>query len=84
MEGVLQKGTFEGGKLAIGLALALRRLDLIEMIYLSSRSGSNVAGTGKRPTHDETLLRYVLVEITGGAGGNDGFSNHVRVDVRIL
>jgi 26S proteasome regulatory subunit N2 len=78
VEGVLQKGTFEGGKLAIGLALALRRLDLIEMIYLSSRALASTSTTGKRPTHDETLLRYVLSEVTGGSGGSDGLTREVR------
>ena len=54
----------------MGLALSLRRLDLIEMIFLTSRSSSSAPSSSTRPSHDESLLRYVLHEILSGYGGS--------------
>nr|XP_019007714.1 26S proteasome regulatory subunit N2 [Kwoniella pini CBS 10737]OCF46495.1 26S proteasome regulatory subunit N2 [Kwoniella pini CBS 10737] len=49
---------------AMGLALSLRRLDLVEMIYLTSRASSQPStssqASSSRPTHDESLLRYLF------------------------
>ena len=55
----------------MGLALSLRRLDLIEMIYRASRSPSKTASSSKRPLHDESLIRYVLHEVLSGYGGHE-------------
>lgn len=65
---------------AMGLALSLRRLDLIEMLYLSSRGPASSSKT-TRPVHDESLLRYVLNEIVSGASGNDNLPAEFRQSV---
>ncbi|BEI82651.1 hypothetical protein CcaverHIS002_0305190 [Cutaneotrichosporon cavernicola] len=70
VDGVIRQGSSDGAKLAIGLALSLRRLNLIEAIYQNSRSSSG--------THDENLLRYILAETVGGAGGSDAWPDSFR------
>ena len=56
----------------MGLALSLRRLDLIEMIFLSSRAPSSTSSSSApQPAHDESLLRYVLNEVVSGTSGNE-------------
>lgn len=70
MEAVLENGQHEGGKLTTGLILSLRRLDLLEQTYLQS---SNSEGQ-----HDDDILRYVLLEITGGASGNESWTKEWR------
>ncbi|OCF35997.1 26S proteasome regulatory subunit N2 [Kwoniella heveanensis BCC8398] len=82
---VLRSTSGENGKLAMGLALSLRRLDLVEMIYLTSRapphastSAAGAKSQGSRPQHDESLLRYVLSEVVSGASGNESWSEEFR------
>ncbi|WVR08800.1 hypothetical protein IAU60_005858 [Kwoniella sp. DSM 27419] len=82
---VLRSTSGENGKLAMGLALSLRRLDLVEMIYLTSRapplastSAAGAKSAGSRPAHDEGLLRYVLAEVVSGASGNDSWTEEFR------
>ena len=48
---------------AIGLALSLERIDLIETTFLQSRLASS---SSSHVTHDEGLLRYVLNEAISG------------------
>lgn len=68
----------------MGLALSLRRLDLIEMLYLSSRGPPSAsANASTRPVHDESLLRYVLNEIVSGTSGNDNIPAEFRQNVSI-
>ena len=67
----------------MGLALSLRRLDLIEMLYLSSRGPASSSKT-TRPVHDESLLRYVLNEIVSGASGNDNLPAEFRQSVSTI
>jgi 26S proteasome regulatory subunit N2 len=68
----------------IGLTLSLRRLDLLESVYLHSvnpnQEGTSTSVSSK---HDEDLLRYVLAEVTGGASGNEGWSKEFRDEVGI-
>ncbi|WWD07181.1 hypothetical protein V865_005278 [Kwoniella europaea PYCC6329] len=84
VDSVLRSTSGENGKLAMGLALSLRRLDLVEMIYLTSRANSSSQPStstkpqSSRPTHDESLLRYVLSEVVSGATGNEGWSEEFR------
>ncbi|WWC64974.1 uncharacterized protein I303_107588 [Kwoniella dejecticola CBS 10117] len=81
VDGVLRSTSGENGKLAMGLALSLRRLDLVEMIYLTSRASSQPSTStqgSSRPTHDESLLRYVLSEVVSGASGNESWSGEFR------
>lgn len=96
VDSVLRSSSNENGKLvsgvkrhlaprktdaqAMGLALSLRRLDLIEMLYLSSRGPASSSKT-TRPVHDESLLRYVLNEIVSGASGNDNLPAEFRQSV---
>jgi 26S proteasome regulatory subunit N2 len=65
---------------AIGLALSLRRLDLIEMIFLSSRASQASTSTdiSKNVAHDESLLRYVLAEVVSGTSGNENWPPEFR------
>ncbi|KAK4689650.1 26S proteasome regulatory subunit N2, partial [Tremellales sp. Uapishka_1] len=75
VEGVVKSSSTDG-KLAIGLALSLRRLDLIEMLFVTSRvqpQASSSSKPSKGPLHDEALLRYILGEVVGGASGNDAW-----------
>ena len=65
----------------MGLALSLRRLDLIEMIFLSSRAPQQGTSKQTRPVHDEGLLRYVLNEVISGASGSDTITPEFRKDV---
>lgn len=64
---------------AIGLALSLRRLDDIEMIYVSSRAPG--ASSSSHVIHDESLLRYILSEVVSGASGNETSDAEFRRDV---
>lgn len=66
----------------MGLALALQRLDLIEMLYETSAapSGSSSSANSGR---DESLLRYVLNEAVGGASGNEAWTPEFRQSVSI-
>lgn len=64
----------------MGLALSLRRLDLIEMIFVSSRAAS--ASQSDKPVHDESLLRYVLGEVVSGTSGNEGWGEDFLHSVR--
>jgi 26S proteasome regulatory subunit N2 len=66
---------------AMGLALSLRRLDLIEMIFLTSRAPQQGTSKQTRPVHDEGLLRYVLNEVISGASGSDTITPEFRQDV---
>lgn len=68
---------------AIGLALSLRRLDLIEMLFLSSRSPEQGTSKSTRPAHDESLLRYVLGEVVSGSSGSDAMSPDFRQSVSV-
>lgn len=63
-------GSVAGSKLSLGLALSLRRLDLLEQVYLRSKN-PNATSTGGEPEHNQDLLRYVLSETTGSASGNE-------------
>jgi 26S proteasome regulatory subunit N2 len=67
----------------MGLALSLRRLDLIEMIFITSRSPASKSLPDGGPERDESLLIYVLTEIIGGTSGNEawglGFVDNVRL-----
>lgn len=67
-----EKGS-AGSKLSIGLTLSLRRLDLLEQVYLQSKSTNG--------QHDEDLLRYVLSELTSGSGGNESWGAEFREDL---
>ena len=68
----------------MGLALSLRRLDLIEMIFLSSRAPPSASSSApSRPTHDESLLRYVLNEVVSGASGNEVLPSEFRASVSL-
>ncbi|CAK9783205.1 26S proteasome regulatory complex, non-ATPase subcomplex, Rpn2/Psmd1 subunit [Cutaneotrichosporon oleaginosum] len=78
VNGVICLGSGDGAKLAIGLALSLRRLDLIEAIYQTSQSPSGSTAL------DETLLRYILAETVGGAGGSDAWPDAFRRDLLVL
>lgn len=55
----------------MGLALSLRRLDLVEMIFVSSRGPPHPSSS--KPAHDESLLRYVLSEVVSGTSGNEAW-----------
>nr|ODN99779.1 26S proteasome regulatory subunit N2 [Cryptococcus depauperatus CBS 7855] len=80
VDSVLRSSSGENGKLAMGLALSLQRLDLIEMIYLSSRAPTQAISTrSERVVHDEGLLRYVLAEVVSGASGNEAWSEDFRL-----
>lgn len=68
----------------MGLALSLRRLDLIEMLFLSSRAPQQGTSKSTRPAHDEGLLRYVLTEVISGASGSDTISPEFRNEVSPL
>ncbi|WWD20908.1 hypothetical protein CI109_105386 [Kwoniella shandongensis] len=86
VDSVLRSTSGENGKLAMGLALSLRRLDLVEMIYLTSRApaqSSTSAANAKssRVTHDEGLLRYVLAEVVSGASGNESWPTEFRTNL---
>ncbi|TYJ57313.1 hypothetical protein B9479_002046 [Cryptococcus floricola] len=79
VDAVLRGSSGENGKLAMGLALSLRRLDLIEMIYVSSRSSSQSSSSkAERVVHDESLLKYVLAEVVSGASGNEAWTEEFR------
>jgi 26S proteasome regulatory subunit N2 len=70
----------------MGLALSLRRLDLIEMIFLTSRASpqaSSSTGPSKNVAHDEGLLRYVLAEVVSGTSGNENWPPEFRERVSI-
>ena len=60
------------------MTLSLRRLDLLEQVYLQSRKTGS-SGVASEP--DEELLRYVLLETTAGASGNERWSVEFREDV---
>ncbi|KAL7420934.1 proteasome regulatory particle base subunit [Cryptotrichosporon argae] len=89
--GVIKAGAGQGAKLAIGLALSIRRLNLIEAIYLDSRA-PDVPGSSSRKSatsadgtlHDENLLRYILSEAVGGVGGTDAWPDEFRRDLLTL
>ena len=66
---------------AMGLALSLRRLDLIEMLFLTSRAPAQGTSKQTRPVHDESLLRYVLNEVISGASGSDTITPDFRAEV---
>lgn len=67
------------------MALSLRRLDLIEMIYLSSRGPSQASSSkSERVVHDENLLRYVLAEVVSGTSGNEAWPEDFRANVSLL
>lgn len=69
----------------MGLALSLRRLDLIEMIYLSSRGPSQASSSkSERVVHDESLLRYVLAEVVSGTSGNEAWPEDFRANVSLF
>ncbi|WVQ77147.1 hypothetical protein IAR50_006830 [Cryptococcus sp. DSM 104548] len=79
VDAVLRGSSGENGKLAMGLALSLRRLDLIEMIYVSSRASSQSSSSkSERVVHDESLLKYVLAEVVSGASGNEAWTEEFR------
>jgi hypothetical protein len=67
-------------KQAIGLTLSLRRLDLLEKVYLQSKKAGS-PGVASEP--DEELLRYVLLETTAGASGNERWGVEFREDVSV-
>ncbi|RXK39366.1 26S proteasome regulatory subunit N2 [Tremella mesenterica] len=69
---VLSHSTQDNGKLAIGLALSLRKLDAIESIFLASHTSPTES------EHDEGLLRYVLSEAVSGSSGNDSWPEEFR------
>lgn len=87
VEGVVRSGSSDGANLAIGLALSLRHLDLIESIYLASRvpaEGSSRDAERKSSTgtlHDEGLLRYILSETIAGTAGSDSWPDSFRRDL---
>ncbi|AFR98402.2 26S proteasome regulatory subunit N2 [Cryptococcus neoformans C23] len=82
VDSVLRSSTGENAKLAMGLALSLRRLDLIEMIYLSSRGPSQASSSkSERVVHDESLLRYVLAEVVSGTSGNEAWPEDFRANL---
>ncbi|WWC92551.1 uncharacterized protein L201_007510 [Kwoniella dendrophila CBS 6074] len=88
VDSVLRSTSGENGKLAMGLALSLRRLDLVEMIYLTSRATSQPSTSAQgaksqssRPTHDESLLKYVLSEVVSGATGNESWTEEFRTNL---
>lgn len=64
----------------MGLALALQRLDLIEMLYESSASSPQASSSAAKGP-DESLLRYVLNEAVGGASGNEAWTPEFRQSV---
>lgn len=68
----------------MGLALSLRRLDLVEELYLSSQAPSQGSSKSAGTEHDESLLRYVLSEIVSGASGNEAWSVEFRQRVSYL
>lgn len=84
VEGVVRSGSTDGANLAIGLALSLRHLNLIESIYLASRApseGSSRDAERKSSTgtlHDEGLLRYILSETIAGTAGSDSWPDSFR------
>ncbi|WVQ86283.1 hypothetical protein IAT38_008451 [Cryptococcus sp. DSM 104549] len=78
VDSVLRSSAGDNGKLAMGLALSLRRLDLVEMIYVSSRAPASSSSKPAHVVHDESLLRYVLAEVVSGASGNDAWSEEFR------
>lgn len=80
VESVLEGGKHEGGKLSVGLTLSLRRLDLLEQIYLSSKNPRSDRKE-EESKFDDDLLRYVLIETTGGASGNEKWSRDFRVEL---
>ncbi|WOO82563.1 26S proteasome non-ATPase regulatory subunit 1 A [Vanrija pseudolonga] len=91
VDGVIRQGSSDGAKLAIGLALSLRRLNLIEAIYLQSTAPSEASSSKavERKSadgilHDEGLLRYILAETIGGAGGSDAWPDSFRRDLLAL
>jgi hypothetical protein len=65
---------------AIGLTLSLRRLDLLEQVYLQSKKSSSSRGSTDL---DEDLLRYVLSETTAGASGNERWGVEFREEVSV-
>jgi len=69
---------------AIGLALSLRRLDLLETFYIASRAPSDPSSSeqSKQVLHDESMLRYVLNEAISGTSGNENWPIDFRADVR--
>ena len=71
---------------AIGLALSLRRLDLLETFYIASRAPSDPSSSeqSKQVLHDESMLRYVLNEAISGTSGNENWPIDFRADVRPL
>jgi len=71
---------------AIGLALSLRRLDLLETFYIASRAPSDPSSSesSKQVLHDESMLRYVLNEAISGTSGNENWPNNFRADVRFI
>lgn len=84
VDGVIRSGSTDGAKLAIGLALSLRRLSLIEGIYNASRASSEASSSRTSATgtlHDESLLRYILAETIGGAAGSDAWPDSFRRDL---
>ncbi|ORY27990.1 endopeptidase [Naematelia encephala] len=81
VDGVLHSSTGENGKLAIGLALSLHRLDLIEMIFRSSTAPAGPSSKTSGSEHDESLLRYILAEVVSGAGGNETWTHEFRLDL---
>lgn len=88
VDGVIRSGSGDGAKLAIGLALSLRRLNLIEDIYQASRAPAESSASGSKSTsgtlHDESLLRYILAEAIGGTAGSDSWPDSFRHDLLSL
>lgn len=88
VDGVIRSGSSDGAKLAIGLALSLRRLNLIEAIYESSRAPAESSASGSKSTsgtvHDESLLRYILAETIAGTAGSDSWPDSFRRELLSL
>nr|XP_019001495.1 26S proteasome regulatory subunit N2 [Kwoniella mangroviensis CBS 8507]OCF64956.1 26S proteasome regulatory subunit N2 [Kwoniella mangroviensis CBS 8507] len=62
VDSVLRSTSGENGKLAMGLALSLRRLDLVEMIYLTSRANSSSQpSTSSKPQELKNVLNFTLL-----------------------
>lgn len=68
---------------AIGLALSLRRLDLVETFYKASRAPTDPTSSTSSDTvqHDEGMLRYVLNEAISGTSGNENWPTEFRDEV---
>lgn len=97
VDSVLKNNSGENGKLvcrfqvsdliqklivqAIGLALSLRRLDLIEATFLASKAPASTSSSATGSEHDESLLRYVLSEAVSGSSGNENWPELFRTTV---